>query len=359
MRLLLELLTSFSILSGFLFAQQPPSKKLTCGSCHSEEAKTQPNTAMAHAIENPAQNAVLQNNSRLEIQRGGYHYSVEQQGNHGLYSVTDGTNTIQVPIRWPFGRMSQTWVMEQHGQLLESLVSFYPGAHGLETTIGDQSIEPKTLEEAIGRPLSNMEARSCFGCHATGAVVNRQLNLDTVTSGVQCQRCHDNAEQHLSSISQGKLTSLPPKLTHMSAEDTSSFCGQCHRTWQTVVRNRWMGVLNVRFQPYRLAKSKCFDGVDDRVSCTGCHNPHRELVTGERAYDNKCLACHDTGARLSAGMIAAHRGDSPAQLKMPVCPVAKDKCASCHMPKVDLPGAHRTFTDHDIRIAKAGETYPD
>jgi len=29
------------------------------------------------------------------------------------------------------------------------------------------------------------------------------------------------------------------------------------------------------------------------------------------------------------------------------------------MPPVDLPGAHKKFTDHRIRIVRAGETYPD
>jgi hypothetical protein len=29
------------------------------------------------------------------------------------------------------------------------------------------------------------------------------------------------------------------------------------------------------------------------------------------------------------------------------------------MPKLDLPGSHRKFTDHRIRIARAGEAYPD
>jgi hypothetical protein len=29
------------------------------------------------------------------------------------------------------------------------------------------------------------------------------------------------------------------------------------------------------------------------------------------------------------------------------------------MPKYELPGAHFKFTDHRIRIVKAGEPYPD
>jgi hypothetical protein len=29
------------------------------------------------------------------------------------------------------------------------------------------------------------------------------------------------------------------------------------------------------------------------------------------------------------------------------------------MPKVELPGSHARFTDHDIRIVRANESYPN
>jgi hypothetical protein len=29
------------------------------------------------------------------------------------------------------------------------------------------------------------------------------------------------------------------------------------------------------------------------------------------------------------------------------------------MPKLDLPGAHKKFTDHEIRIVRANGAYPD
>jgi hypothetical protein len=29
------------------------------------------------------------------------------------------------------------------------------------------------------------------------------------------------------------------------------------------------------------------------------------------------------------------------------------------MPKTELPGAHKKFTDHEIRIVRANERYPD
>jgi formate-dependent nitrite reductase cytochrome c552 subunit len=32
---------------------------------------------------------------------------------------------------------------------------------------------------------------------------------------------------------------------------------------------------------------------------------------------------------------------------------------SCHMPKINLPGGHAKFTDHEIRIVRPGDPYPN
>jgi hypothetical protein len=169
--------------------------------------------------------------------------------------------------------------------------------------------------------------------------------LDHIVPGVQCERCHTGGERHAQEISAGKATSIPSKLSALSPEGMSNFCGQCHRTWERVVRDRLRGPINVRFQPYRLANSKCYDGGDRRMSCTTCHDAHHQVVRGTATYDSKCLACHTPGSAASAGVKS--------------CRVATKDCASCHMPKVDLPGGHMAFTDHQIRVVRAGDPYPN
>jgi predicted CXXCH cytochrome family protein len=115
------------------------------------------------------------------------------------------------------------------------------------------------------------------------------------------------------------------------------------------------GEQNVRFQPYRLANSKCFDGADPRIRCIACHNPHQPLVRDLAYYDSKCLACHTAPTKnipLHPVTVA-----NPAEIKS--CPVAKSKCVSCHMPKISTLGGLLTFTDHEIRIVKPGAQYPN
>ncbi len=318
-----------------------------CASCHRDQAQAQPSTDMAWALTTPEANRVLKDHPRLTLQRAGYSYAIETHEGKSVYTVTDGKQNLSLPIRWPFGVHAQTWVFEYGGHFYESLVSYYPQAGGLDTTMGDGSIQPRTLVEAMGRELSDFETRSCFECHSTGAVAAGRLKLDGMTPGVQCERCHAGADAHAQGISTGKTAPIPRKLGALTPEETSNFCGQCHRTWERIVRDRLRGPINVRFQPYRLANSKCYDGGDRRMSCTTCHDPHHDVARDAAFYDSKCVACHgqSTATRTAASPKA--------------CPIARDGCVNCHMPKVEIPGGHMAFTDHQIRVVRAGEAYPN
>jgi Cytochrome c554 and c-prime len=315
-----------------------------CATCHRDQAQVQPGTDMASALLPPDANHVLKAHPDLKVQRGPYTYRVETRDGKSIYSVSDGRDTMSEPIRWAFGTRSQTWVFERGGRFYESLVSYYAPIANLDLTIGDAAIEPHTLAEAFGRELSDFETRSCFNCHATNAVAGDHLRLDGVIPGVQCERCHVGADRHAQGVAQGKTEAAPPRLAALSPEETSNFCGQCHRTWERVVRDRLRGPINVRFQPYRLANSKCYDGGDRRMSCTTCHEPHHQLVQGPASYDARCQSCHNRAA------------DGRSRK---VCPVGTNNCTNCHMPKVELPGAHMVFRDHQIRIVRPGDTYPN
>jgi hypothetical protein len=316
---------------------------VTCASCHRSQAMSQPGTQMGRALQVPGDNPTLGAHPKMSYQSGHYLYTVETHNGQSRYSVSDGTRTISVPILWAMGAQAQTWVLERDGQMYESLVSYYPTLNGLFTTVGDEKMAPKTLEEAIGRPLSDEDSKTCFGCHSTNAIVDHKLNLSSLTPGLTCEHCHVGSMEHLKSAIAGGSPTDMKSLADLSTEDLSDFCGSCHRTWELVTRAGWRGTSNVRFQPYRLENSKCYDGADPRISCIACHDPHQKVVRDAAYYDSKCLACHT----------------SPAQAHAKVCPVAKSNCSSCHMPKVPFPGGHFIFTDHQIRVVKPNEPYPN
>jgi hypothetical protein len=347
---------------------------------------------MGRALELPHGNSVLASHPRLTFTQGMYTWTVTTRDGRSIYSVTSGKQTISVPVVWGFGAGNQTWVLQRGGYFYESLVSYYPKIHGLDITTGDASIQLHTLEQAFGRRLDPTDARTCFGCHASNDIADGQLVLTQIHPGVTCAHCHGESLQHLNSMLSGDLTVYPPDLSRLDTEDISDFCGRCHRSFETVVRSHWRGEATVRFQPYRLELSQCYNGADSRISCLACHDPHRPLVQRLSRYDSKCLACHTvsphahsiTDAQAAAARqsiateiaaatstsqhpaTAAHVAESrtvgaagPAALRPQSCPVARSHCVSCHMPLTQMLGGHLWFYDHYIRVVHPGEPYPD
>ena len=322
-------------------AQAAPARtgKLTCATCHNMEAQSQPKSAMGIGIEVPPNQELLRQHPKLTAHENGYDYQVDYKNGAATYTVSDSSGRLSLPILYAFGVYNQTFVLEYHGRFYESLVTYYEKTGGLGITIGDERLRPHNLTEAMGRLTSNEEVTACFNCHGTGGVSQDKLALSSLKPGLTCEHCHAGADAHMQAMAGGKPAPVPRKLGEMAAEEMSNFCGECHRTWDSVVAQRLFGEKNVRFQPYRLANSQCFLGDDKRIRCTACHNPHAELVREEASYDHACLSCHTAGQK--------------------TCPVAAGDCVSCHMPKVVVPGSPELFTDHNIRVVHAGEPYPE
>jgi hypothetical protein len=334
-------------LAGAVEAAPPPTGKVTCATCHRAEAQSQPKTAMGIGIELPPDQKPLLERPKLTLEANGYRYEIERKDGIGTYTVSDGSSALTLPIRYAFGVYNLTFVLEYQGRFYESLVTYYEKPAGLGITMGDERIRPHSLTEAMGRQTSDEEIAACFNCHGTGGVSRGKLTLGSLKPGVSCEHCHSGADAHLQAMAGGKTAPVPRKLGEMAAEEMSNFCGECHRTWESVVGLRLFGQMNVRFQPYRLANSQCFLGDDQRIRCTACHDPHVDLVREEASYDRACLSCH--GAKVDGAAAVVTRK---------VCPVADQNCVSCHMPKVQLPGAPAVFTDHKIRVVHAGDPYP-
>jgi hypothetical protein len=360
---LISFVLFFCQAGGSLPAQTSKSASASaCASCHAAQTNFQPFTPMGQALQVEGANATLKANPKLTFKKNGYSYSIDTKDNNSTYNVSDGEHTLSLPIRWSMGAGAQTWVLDYQGQLYESLVSYYPSIPGLDITTGDEEITPKNLVEAMGRQLAPTEPKACFGCHASNSFLNGKLNFESLERGVNCEHCHAGASAHLVDALQGRMDSAPPDLRKLSSENIANFCGQCHRTWETVVRNHWHGQATVRFQPYRLANSKCYDGTDPRIGCLACHDPHHDVVRQASFYDSKCLACHASSnqSQIHAQLTpASANGEVHSQAKAPACPVAQSNCVTCHMPKVSLPNGHLTFSDHQIRIVKPGEPYPN
>jgi Cytochrome c554 and c-prime len=309
--------------------------------CHRAQATRFRGSSMAQALEKVDLSRILEQHPDIQFQEGLYHSRIMRQGGHSILTVTHGSESVTVPLLWAF-RRGETYVFEYDGAMYESRVSFYNALGALDHTMGAQGRAPENLAEAAGRRIDTVGARDCFGCHSNGGASKGTLHLADLNPGPGCPSCHGSA--------QSTPTRCAPVIRWLRNCRTSvrfppkkcpNFVGRCHRTWPQIMLNKLRGVNTVRFQPHRLANSKCYDANDSRIRSTACHDPHG----GTRNQSRKLR----TQLRRLPLREVTHEGLRRSQ----------NQCASCHMPKIELPGSHAGFTEHQIRIARAGDPYPN
>jgi hypothetical protein len=322
-----------------------PAGSRMCAGCHPKQARLWQNSPMGRALELPGTTPLLRAGPELQFREGRFAYRLYRDGDRLVYNVTDGQESITAPVRSIFGPgvAGQTFIVEHQGQLYESRVSYYKARAGLDLTIGALP-QPRTATEALGRVMTSADVRECYTCHATTQVRDGKVDIAAVVPGVQCETCHGPGAAHAASAGRQAGTAMK-KLRESGAEEMNELCGTCHRTWAVVAANGPHNIVNVRFQPYRITKSKCFDADDPRIRCSACHDPHDRVNHEARSYDKACEACHTSRAGAKSGART--------------CPIAKAGCASCHMPKYTLPQSHFEFSDHYIRVVRPNEQYPN
>jgi hypothetical protein len=321
------------------------SAQSQCGNCHAKQSAQFPKTPMAQALLSPDKTQVLA--KELTFRDGPWRYRITGTGGVTTYHVSDGSHTFEAPILWSFGagEAGQTYVYKHRGDLYESRVSYYTRIKGLDLTLGAEGSTPSSLTMAAGRKMLAQDVAECFGCHSTGPSPGARFAMDTMRPGVHCGACHADVQQHEASMTARIAQTFPAKLSKLSTEQVSELCGRCHRTWEQIMINGPKGIVNVRFQPYRLTNSKCYDAEDRRISCVACHDPHLPLEKRAAAYDVRCVSCHSSG---SSSRAASH-----------VCKTGKTGCTNCHMPKLEIPGSHMIFSDHQIRVVSRKGEYPN
>ena len=135
----------------------------------------------------------------MTFRAGQFSYEIVSDGTQSVYRVSDGKETLSEPILYAFGNahVAQTFVFRHGGKLFEGRVSYYAALDGLDWTVGDALHPPPNPEEAAGRDIDSDEARNCFSCHGTAAVVDAKLQLQHMVPGVTCEACHGPGGSHI------------------------------------------------------------------------------------------------------------------------------------------------------------------
>ena len=147
---------------------------------------------MTRALETGPNSAILRANPQLTVTLGAYSYEIAAPAIDSIYTVTDGKETIRVPVEWAFGQgtAGQTYVFPTRRPMVREprqllLRAARPGPDHRRSNRA-----PHNLAEAAGRVAPASEMRLCFDCHATNVAKSGPLTSDGMAEGVQCERCH-------------------------------------------------------------------------------------------------------------------------------------------------------------------------
>lgn len=319
-----------------------------CAICHGDISQLQNTTAMYHAGMRASESTILTQHAPLTFQEGSYSYLIEKTALGVTYSARNSIGSDSVPAVWAFGngQTGQTYLLKMEDTYIESRLSYYTSLNALAITTGHSEAIRSNLKEALGHQLSPYTAQLCFSCHTTEAVMSGDFEPEQSIPGITCEACHGPGARHVAAMTTGDERQAAKFIINpasLSPIDSVDFCGACHRTWSDVAlfMPANLGLIAVRFQPYRLEMSRCWGKSGDaRIACISCHDPHKPLVRETKEYDVKCLACHRVMGRAYSGATAL------------ACRVSNSNCVSCHMPRYEVPQAHAVFTDHDIRIVR-------
>jgi hypothetical protein len=327
-----------------------------CASCHLTKFQSAKLTPMESGAMQARSADILHSHPHLNFSVDRYRYTIDTGADASRYTVTDGSNALSYDLTWAFGtaRVGQSYLFKNGDQFYEARVTYFDSLKALGFTPDRALASPKDVAEAMYRPVGATEIQRCFACHTTASSIAGQFDEAHLIPGVTCEACHGPGAKHVSAMNSSTITPSAHTVAifnpqHLGPVDAVEFCGACHGSWWDVKLAGVKGVSTTRSAPYRLVTSKCWGKGDARLECTSCHDPHAPLQTNAADYDHACLNCHVTAAGVKIS--ASHPG--------PACPVARKNCTSCHMPKINVPEMHDSFTDHRIRIVRTGEPFPE
>ncbi|MBV8866540.1 MAG: hypothetical protein JO210_14195, partial [Acidobacteriaceae bacterium] len=269
-----------------ILAQNVSVQNQDCAGCHPAETRLHERTRMAHAMVPAMDSAFGENLPDRPLRESGDGYEFHFGRTLAGLSITAerGTDTREGVIEWVLGAgaQGQTPLVRTQNGILESRISYFPQLHQYGITIGQDAGASPNAIAALGRRQSLRDLQMCIGCHATA--ISR--DLEPVVPGVQCQRCHPGADEH------AKGHGKPLNPGKLMAVEQVRLCGNCHRTKPPVDDNQ---LENIRFQPLRLMKSRCF--ASEKLACTTCHVAHQDARRNDpEFYNGKCNACHASRA---------------------------------------------------------------
>lgn len=336
------------VLLGLLFTL-PALGQNPCASCHPNEVAGYAASGMARSVGRPT------NHPEGSVQHGisASRFVIDQSESGMRHRMLRSGRTVEhdIPFYVGSGRTGRSYLANIRGYLFQSPVSFYAAGGGWAMSPGyddDPSAD-------FARPVE----LECLQCHAGGfrpvaGTRNRYHGPDVALEPISCDRCHGQADRHMTIPAPGSIVNpagLPPRAR-------ASVCEQCHVAGEVRVPNPGLTVADFRpgmvlenvWSVYVLEREKgapvsdvkavshaelldlsvCSQASEGEMWCGTCHNPHDPVSDPERYYRDRCIDCH------GSELLETHEPPT-------------DGCVDCHMPRLSANNvAHAALTDHEI-----------
>lgn len=356
-----------------------------CAECHAEIVADYARSGMSRTWRAAAAGTLpeLTANADVEDLVSRYRYRVAVSGS-GIEQIETRDDNPRHALRRQArylvgsGKNAVAAVAAERGYLTQMPVAWFRHDHAWRMNPGFE-----LYNHRFDRPITP----GCIACHGTAAVhepptANRFQ--EPIAAGIDCQRCHGSAAQHVAFWSTEAVGKTHPDSTIGAAAATlgvsvgmqpaqaNDLCLQCHLQGDATVYQADSGPLQLRpgdrlrdhrhdflvdsgersalgiaSHGARMLRSRCYLESGGRLTCVLCHDPHKPAADFDAAYyDGKCATCH---APESCRRTEEPPRTSPAT-----------GCVNCHLPqRSSREGIHLVFTDHAIVRHRASWDAPD
>lgn len=238
------------------------------------------------------------------------------------------------------GAMGQSFLRWHNGQLFQLPITFFSAADKWSNSPG-----------FANKPTFNRVITSrCLECHTTYAQTisppnkePEQFSTDKMIYGVDCEKCHGPAAQHVSfqtanpGDTVGRHIVNPATLARQQKLDLCALChgGRLQKTKPSFEFTAGENLadyfkldtstpdpknIDVHGNQYGLLRSsKCFKMSD--LTCNSCHNTHENERNKAALFSQRCMNCH-----------SQEHNNFCSLKQLPASTLIKN-CIDCHMPQ--------------------------